>query len=285
MSNLYDENYDELVDRINIEPNQDFSVQPSLKSLVSSTRYLNHKVHKYKSEKERIKQLEHDVYDDNGHINTGSITLHEGSVIDYEITEETDPKSLVPKQYVDDHMNIDVNETLHLKNSNVSLETDGTIIVHKDTNGIISSGNIIIQDSNDDEVIKLSNDGNIKAQNIEINGGQIQNYPINDKDITNKKFVVDYVDSKLSTEYLSKIDTNLQTVEGPINFEGTLTINNGSIESDPSEEKDIVNKKYVDNKIDEDTLLKNKTDEQIVNGPVNFNNTTKIAILSLPVVE
>ena len=93
------------------------------------------------------------------------------------------------------------------------------------------------------------------------------------------------MDHLISTDYLSKIDTNLQTVEGPINFEGTLTINNGTIESDPSEEKDIVNKKYVDNKIDEDTLLKNKTEEQIVNGPVNFNNTTKIAILSLPVVE
>ena len=233
-------NYHQNEDFINVEQNLDFVVQPSLKSLVSSTKYLNHKIHKYKSEKERIKQLEHDVYEDDGHINTGAITLHQGSTIEYEITDETDPKTLVPKQYVDDHMNIDVNETLQLKNPNVSLETDGAIIVHKNTDGIISSGNIIVQDSNDDEVIKLSKDGKITAQNIALTYGTIENSVIvNPNDIVNKA----YVDSKFSEDYLSKNDLNLQTVKGPIKFEGTLTLDSGTIDNIPLENNDIVNTK------------------------------------------
>ena len=273
------------IDFINIEPNQDFSVQPSLKSLVSSTKYLNHKVHKYKSEKERIKQLEYDVYDENGHINTGSITLHQGSIVGYDITDETDLRAIVSKGYVDDRTNINVNDTLHLKNSNVSLETDGAIIVHKDTTGIISSGNVIVQDSNDDEVISLSNDGEITAKKITLLNGTIENPPVSDNDIPNMGYVKSYVDSKFSEDYLSKTETTLQTVEGPIKFEGQITLDKGTIENDPSNDYDIANKRYVDNKLNEEALLKNKTEEQPVNGPVKFNNTTKIAILSLPVVE
>ena len=226
MSIIYDENN---IDTMFFDQNQDFIVQPSLKSLVSSTKYLNNKVHKYKSEKAKIKQIEHDIYENDGQINTGSITLHQGSTIEYEITDETDPKSLVPKQYVDDHMNIDVNNTLHLKDNNVSLETDGTIIIHKDTNGIISSGDVIIQDSNDDEAIKLTNTGTITANN--------------------------------------------------------LIISQGTITKIPKNENDIVNKSYVDNKFSDDYLSKNNSEEQTVNGPVNFNNTTKILVLSLPVID
>lgn len=287
MSIIYNDNNNEHVDFINIE-NQDFIVQPSLRSLVYSTKYLNNKVHKYKSEKERIKQLEHDVYEDDGHINTGSIDLHKGSKIEYEITDETDPKSIVSKQYVDDHTNIDVNDTLHLKNPNISLETDGAILIHKNNadNGIISSGNVIIQDSDDNEVIKLSNNGNIKAQNIELQFGKIYNNVIvNDEDITNKKFVVDYVDTKFSTEYVSKTDMNLQIIAGPIQFNNTIQIENGTIENEPLNDNDIVNKKYVDNKISDDYLSKVDMNEQTVNGPVFFNNISKFNIISLPIVE
>ena len=375
MSNIYDEN--ENIDYIKIEQNQDFIVQPSLKSLVSSTKYLNNKVHKYKSEKARIKQLEHDVYENDGHINTGSITLHQNGIIDYDITDDSNPKTIASKKYVDEHTNIDINKTLELKNTSLSLKTEGliqigssggtsietigniivknlndddvikllnngnikaknieinggtinnypinnndivnkeyvdskfsseyvskvdeneqtiegpikfneTIKIQKDTDGIISFGNIIIKDTNDDEIIKLSNEGNIKANNIEVNGGKINTYPVNDEDITNKKFVEDYVDEKFSTDYLSKIDTNLQTVSGPINFESTITIDNGTIDKTPEDAKDITNKNYVDTTIENKTLLKDKNDEQTVNGPVKFNNISKFNILSLPIVE
>ena len=282
MSNIYDE--DDNIDYINVEQqNLDFVVQPSLKSLVSSTKYLNRKVHKYKSEKERIKQLEHDVYDEDGHINTGSITLHEGSKIEYEITEETDPKALVPKQYVDDHTNIDVNETLHLKNSNVSLETDGAIQVGNNGSGtsIETTGNIIVKDSNDNIVITLSNDGKIKANNIEVVNGKRTGIILNEDDIVNRS----YVDNIFNDKYLSKTDLNLQTVEGPINFENAITIDNGTINNNPENEKDITNKNYVDTTIEHKALLKDKNIEQTVNGPVKFNNTTKIYILSLQIVE
>lgn len=278
--NNKEENKDN-IDFINIEPNQDFTVQPSLKSLVSSTKYLNHKVHKYKSEKERIKQLEYDVYNENGHINTGSITLHQGSSIDYEITDETDKKAIVSKEYVDSKLAVDVDHTVHFKDPNVSIETDGAIIVHKDTTGIISSGNIVVQDLDDEEVISLSNDGKITAKQIALLNGTIENPPIHPKDIVN----MEYVDSKFNEEYLSKKELNLQTVKGPVKFEGTLTLDNGTIENEPSTDYDIANKLYVDNKFNEEVLLKNETNEQTVNGPVKFNNTTKIAILSLPIVD
>ena len=89
--NNIEENIKNNIDFINVDQNIDFVVQPSLKSLVSSTKYLNNKVHKYKSEKARIKQLEYDVYENNGHINTGSITLHNGSMINYEINDAEIP--------------------------------------------------------------------------------------------------------------------------------------------------------------------------------------------------
>ena len=33
------------------------------------------------------------------------------------------------------------------------------------------------------------------------------------------------------------------------------------------------------------SVYKNNPEEQTVNGPVNFNNTTKILVLSLPVID
>ena len=45
---------------------------------------------------------------------------------------------------------------------------------------------------------------------------------------------------------MSKTELNIQTVDGPINFENTITIDNGIINNNPENEKDITNKNYVD---------------------------------------
>ena len=83
-----------------------------------------------------------------------------------------------------------------------------------------------------------------------------------------------------SNIYIKDNSTNIISLNnnGKIKAE-TIELNTGTIEHNPINDTDIVNKKYISNNL----VSKNDTNEQQINGPLNLQNQVKFTALLIPI--
>lgn len=272
-------------------------------SYVKTSSNLISRLHKYKIYTyEKIKQIEHNINSEDGVITTGTINIHNPSYI-YNIDEDND-KSIVNKEYVDTHGGgIDKTKPLHLQGI-PSLTTTGNIIAGY--NSLDESQNKLVVDASTGNV---NTKGNITANSISAQLGTIESVEEEDNAIINRKYYYDNMtgvnpDVPLHLNGTPSLTTtgnviigydkytpenNKITVEGDsgnIITVGNITannieINNGTISSPPLTNTSIVNKEYVDNTC----ILKDTENEQVIEGPLDLQNSLKISTLLIPITS
>ena len=241
----------------------------------------------------KINDIEHNINSKDGIINTGIININNLGYI-YNVDEDND-KSIVNKEYVDTHGGgIDPTKPLHLEGQ-PSLTTTGHVIIGY--NKLDESQNKIIIDSSNGNI---DTKGIITSNSIILQNGTIETVNDTDNSLINRKYYYDHMSGLNPYETLYLYDDPSLITTGNIiiknNNENIIILNSsgdiitkninietGILTSQPISDNNITNKEYVDNKISNDCILKNETNEQTITCPLNLENNAKITKLLIPV--
>lgn len=170
----------------------------------------------------------------------GTLTIDKG----YLYNTPTESNNLVNKSYVDSKDT----EIINSLNSNVSTLNGNIENAKTELNGNIDNAKIELQENITSAINGINT--------ISLNSGTLENIQNKDNSLTNKLYVDNQI-SKAKVELNNSIKTASDDTKAELNQNITDAINNikidnvnlttGTISTDPANDTDITNKKYIDN--------------------------------------
>jgi len=236
-----------------------------------------------------ITEINNKINSEDGNIITGNIDIQTG-ILNVNIEDTDEDNRIVNKKYVDykisESGNVDFNGQNDFKESPCSITSQGSI-------------KIGVDNSTENPKITLNSNGTIEGVNITVNKGKITDEPTQYDDIVNKKYVDENggvdpyntlnLKNNLSLTAKGSVyigyneDTSTETIE--LNKDGSINIKNGLLNDiilDTDNNKSIINKEYVDNKLNSYATKDELNDYATLNS-INdiLDGTTKFTALNV----